>query len=69
MTIQSEQRKTYSIPQAAKLAGIGKARAYDMARSGELPGVLKLGEGRFLVSRKKFDAYLDGELEEQGAGQ
>ncbi|WPR66436.1 helix-turn-helix domain-containing protein [Glutamicibacter protophormiae] len=53
-------RKTYSIPQAAVILGIGSSRAYELARSGELPGVRNLG-GKFLVSRKELDAFLDGE--------
>lgn len=65
MSVKTETRKTYSIPQASVLLGIGKAKAYELARSGELPGCLQIG-GRFLVSKKKFDAYLDGEAEQVG---
>ena len=62
MTNATEVRKTYSIPESARLIGIGKARAYEMARNGEMPGVLKVGN-RYLVSRKVLDAWVDGELE------
>ncbi|MGO2081655.1 helix-turn-helix domain-containing protein [Glutamicibacter arilaitensis] len=54
------ERKTYSVPQAATILGIGKATAYEWARSGELPGVLKIGS-RFLVSRRVLDSYVNGE--------
>ncbi|MGP5124282.1 helix-turn-helix domain-containing protein [Glutamicibacter ardleyensis] len=54
------ERKTYSVPQAATILGIGKAKAYEWARSGELPGVLKIGS-RFLVSRRVLDDYVNGE--------
>lgn len=56
------EKRTYSIPESARLIGIGKARAYEMARSGEMPGVLKVGN-RYLVSRKVLDAWVNGELE------
>jgi len=59
------ERKTYSVPQAAAILGIGKGTAYEWARSGELPGVLQIGQ-RFLVSRRVLDSYVDGE---QGAQQ
>jgi len=62
VTNATEVRKTYSIPESARLIGIGKARAYEMARNGEMPGVLKVGN-RYLVSRKVLDAWVDGELE------
>ncbi|UYQ78085.1 helix-turn-helix domain-containing protein [Glutamicibacter sp. JL.03c] len=54
------ERKTYSVPQAATILGIGKAKAYEWARSGELPGVLKI-DSRFLVSRRVLDGYVNGE--------
>ncbi|GAB3621789.1 hypothetical protein GCM10027417_30510 [Glutamicibacter endophyticus] len=57
------EKRTYSIPAVAQILGIGKARAYEMARSGELPGLLKVGN-RYLVSRKVLDAFVDGELSE-----
>lgn len=65
MTTATDVRKTYSIPESARLIGIGKARAYEMARNGEMPGVLKVGN-RYLVSRKVLDAWVNGELQETG---
>ena len=58
------ERKTYSVPQAAAILGIGKGTAYEWARSGDLPGVLKIGQ-RFLVSRRVLDAYVNGEQSAQ----
>lgn len=58
-------KKTYSIPEGAQILGIGKTRAYEMARSGELPGILKVGD-RYLFSKKVLDAFVDGELQETG---
>ncbi len=65
MATATDVRKTYSIPESARLIGIGKARAYEMARNGEMPGVLKVGN-RYLVSRKVLDAWVNGELQETG---
>ena len=64
MSARVIERKTYSIPEVAKILGVGKVRLYDMARNGELPGAIIIGN-RYLVSRKVFDAWLDGELPEQ----
>lgn len=32
-----------SVPEAAKLLGIGKTLAYELAQTGELPGVYQVG--------------------------
>lgn len=63
MVGQPLERKTYSIPQAATILGIGQTRAYSLAKSGELPGVRNLG-GKFLVSKKELDAFVDGDSSE-----
>ena len=59
----AEERLTLTIEQAAGLAGISRSLAYDLARRGELPGVVRLGR-RLLVSRVKFVEFLSGD----GAG-
>jgi excisionase family DNA binding protein len=41
------------VPEAARLLGISRGSAYQLAARGELPGVIKLG-GRFVVSRAAF---------------
>ncbi len=51
------EKKTYSIEETAKVLGIGRQTAYDLARKQELPGVRKLG-GRYIVSKMELDAYL-----------
>jgi predicted DNA-binding transcriptional regulator AlpA len=38
--------------------GIGLNTAYELARKGELPGVIKLG-GRFVVSKAALNRLLD----------
>jgi excisionase family DNA binding protein len=51
------QCKTVTIEEAAKILGIGRSLAYDLAQSGELPGARKLG-GRYIVSRAALLAFL-----------
>lgn len=41
---------TLSVEQAAKALSIGRGLAYELARRGELPGVLRLGN-RFVVGK------------------
>ena len=47
------------VEEAAKYLGIGRQTAYDLAARGELPGALLLG-GRWVVSRKALEAWLEG---------
>ena len=49
--------KTVTVEEAARLLGIGRSLAYELARSGEPPGCKKLG-GRYIVSRAKLLAFL-----------
>lgn len=48
-----------SVPDAAKLLGISKDLAYDLARRGELPGAFQLGR-RWLVSLIKLRVAVHG---------
>ena len=48
---------TLSVDEAALQLGIGRSLAYDLARRGELPGVLRLGR-RLVVSRAMLDQAL-----------
>ena len=52
---------TLSIPEAARELKISKTLAYSLARKGKLPGVLRIGERRLIVSRFQLEAYLRGE--------
>lgn len=54
---------TVSVPQAARMLGIGRSLAFDLARRGQLPGALKLG-GRTVVSRRILERTLNGEPDE-----
>lgn len=52
---------TLTVEEAAGLLGIGRTMAYSLARSGDLPGVVKLGH-RFVVARSVLLAAI-GETE------
>jgi excisionase family DNA binding protein len=54
------QRQTYTIGEASELLGISRGQGYALARTGELPGAIKLG-GRTVVSRSALHRVLEGE--------
>ena len=50
---------TYTVDQVAALLGIARGVAYESVRNGEIPAT-RIGR-RWLVPRKRFHAWLDGE--------
>ena len=52
-----ESRRTYTVLQAARLAGIGKNSMYESARHGEVP-VIRIGK-RLLIPKAAFDRLLE----------
>ena len=58
-TLVSPERKTLTVEEAAAALGIGRTSAYELARRGELPGVIRLGR-RFVVSRDVLERLLSG---------
>lgn len=58
-----EASATISIEQAAQRLGIGRSLAYQLARTGDLPGLICLGEHRKLVSRVQLDNFLEGKTD------
>jgi excisionase family DNA binding protein len=52
---------TMTIPEAARALGISKNLAYSLARRGELPGLIRLGEKRMVLSRRQIEKLLDGD--------
>lgn len=50
-------KKTVSVPNAGQQLGIGRQLAYELARKGELPGVVRLGT-RYVVSQAVLDRVL-----------
>lgn len=49
-------RRTYTVDEAARLLGIGRATAYEAVRRGELPS-LRLGR-RIVIPRAALDALV-----------
>lgn len=57
---QKNGRLTVSVSEAAQILGISKNLAYDLARRGELPGAIKLGQKRIVVSRIQIENLIIG---------
>ena len=68
MAMGADERATYDVPRVAKLLGISRTTAYQLAAAGELPGVFRLGR-RLLVSRVALERVLSeaGPRPEPGA--
>jgi excisionase family DNA binding protein len=58
MNTANEVAATMSVTQAAKLLGIGRQTAYDLAAQGKLPGARRLGR-RIIVSKRALERFLD----------
>ena len=54
-------RLTLTIREAADQLGISRNLAYSLARKGELPGVIKLGDKRLVVSKIQLENLIRGE--------
>ncbi len=56
----SSDRLTMTIPEVAKMLGISRGLAYELAKRDELPvKVLRLGGKRMVVSRKALECILE----------
>ena len=49
-----------SVAQAGRLLGISESKAYELAREGNLPGLVKLPGHRNVVRRAVVEAWLSG---------
>jgi excisionase family DNA binding protein len=56
-----EDRKTCTVPEAAKILGISRGKAYGAAKSGEIPSI-KIGK-RIVVPIAALDLLLSGKAE------
>ncbi len=54
---QRIERGTETVEETARRYGIGRGMAYELARRGELPGVIRLGH-RFVVAKAVTDRIL-----------
>jgi excisionase family DNA binding protein len=52
-------RQVYNITEAARMLGIGRSLAYELANAGELPGVRQVGH-RYVVLKSVLDTWLAG---------
>ena len=57
MHTSQTERQTLTVEEACDRLGIGRTLGYELARRGELPGVIRLGR-RLLVSRPALDRVL-----------
>ncbi len=62
MQTATEGRLTLSVEEACRILGVGRTLGYELARRGELPGCLRLGN-RYLVSRPALERALGIEPE------
>lgn len=58
--MQDSERLTYSVAQAAAILGISSDLAYSLAKRGQLPGAIRLGLKRWIVSRSQLERFLEG---------
>jgi len=61
------ERKTLTVEQAAKVLGISRTGAYQLAARGELPGVIRLGK-RLLVPKAALERLLGASLDGERPG-
>jgi|TARA_R100000501_G_C2628880_1_gene123269 excisionase family DNA binding protein len=57
-SIAKVETATLRVEDAAKILGIGRQTAYQLAREGKLPGARRLG-GRIVVSRIVLERFLE----------
>ncbi|MFC1933276.1 helix-turn-helix transcriptional regulator [Chloroflexota bacterium] len=55
-----EEKATMTVLEASKKLSISRALAYQLAREGKLPGAIRLGSKRIIVSRVQFERWLNG---------
>ena len=55
---QEEKRLTVTVTEAARMLGIGRGTAYELAAEGKLPGAIRFGK-RIVVSRKALERALE----------
>ena len=56
-----EERLTIDIETAAKLLGIGRSLAYELAREGKIP-TLHLGKRRIVVPKKAIERMIENAI-------
>ena len=59
------ERRTLSVKEAAKELGIGKNLCYQLCKRGQMPGMIRLGEKRIVISRIQIERLLEEKKCEQ----
>lgn len=62
MATNNDERLCISVREAAKALGISRNLAYDLARTGQLPGAIRLGKKRIIISKTQFWRWVDGSV-------
>ncbi|MDD4985166.1 MAG: helix-turn-helix domain-containing protein [Dehalococcoidales bacterium] len=56
---ETERKLTLSVAEASVMLGISRNLGYALARQGQLPGCIKLGEKRMVVSKVALERLLN----------
>jgi len=59
--MESNKRLTYSISETCALLGISRNLGYELAKRGELPGLIRLGQKRVVCSKMVIEKLLLGD--------
>lgn len=62
---QGPTRSTYSVPEVARILGLGRGIVYELVRQGQIPA-LRCGS-RWIIPRRRFHAWLDAADPRDGA--
>jgi len=52
-------RDNHEVECAGRILGLGKTSSYELARAGEIPGLVRLGH-KWVVKRSKLERWLEG---------
>jgi excisionase family DNA binding protein len=58
VTVDAFEHEILTIEEAARILRVGRSRAYEMAASGEMPGVIRIGRS-LRVSRRRLAIWID----------
>jgi len=58
--MHTDGRLTLTVKETAAMLGISRNLAYQLAREGKLPGIIKLGDKRLVVSKMQLENLLKG---------
>jgi len=60
------KRLTVSVAEAAAMLGISRNLGYELAKRGELPGLIRLGQKRVVCSKLAIQKLLQGNGQKEG---